>query len=134
MCTSERYSKIIVLISPGRVVIDGVMNQRFVRLGGVQEHRTVALKERVAAAAAVVIYYHDCWRDALFLTWEQFRCVSDRAVEHLCLTTHLILFVSTAVGYIVDLTLWLCSDSCHTCDVPGLQTTAYKSVIMLYYH
>ncbi len=110
-CSHVHVSKIIVLISPGRVVIDGVMNQRFVRLGGVQEHRTVALKERVAAAAAVVIYYHDCWRDALFLTWEQFRLLFRQAVEHLCLkTTHLILFVSTAVGYIVDLTLWLCSE------------------------
>lgn len=65
MCLSE----VIVLISRGRVVIDGKLIQRAVGLGGVQEHGAVALKERVAAVAvAVVIYDHDGWRDALFLT------------------------------------------------------------------
>lgn len=69
---SECFSEIIVLLSPGRVVIAGKMNQRFIGVGGVQEHGAVALKERVTAAAAavaaVVVYYHDCWRDARFLT------------------------------------------------------------------
>lgn len=115
MCMSECFSMIILLISPGRVVIDGIMNQRVVRLGRVQEHRTVALKERVAAAAAaVVIYYHDCWRDALFLTWEQLRFVFQTGLYTfkaplLCWglvfnhTADLDSLSSTAVGYIVDL-------------------------------
>ncbi len=34
----------------------------------------------------------------------------------------------------LKLTLWLCSVPVTLVGVPGLQTTAYKSLIMLYYH
>lgn len=118
-CMSECFSEIIVLVSAGRVVIAGIMKQWVVRLGGVQEHGAVALKDRVVVAAAavvaVVIYYHDCWRDACFLTWEHSLYFAFQTGSYtskapfvptglVFMRTYLILTVcsSTAVGYIVD--------------------------------
>lgn len=66
----ECFSEIVVVLRPGRIVIAGKMDQMKQRVVGVGEHGAVSLKERVTAAAAVavVVYYHDCWRDARFLT------------------------------------------------------------------
>lgn len=66
----ECFSEIIIVLRPGRVVIAGKVNQMKQRVVGVGEHGAVSLKESVTAAAAVavVVYYHDRWRDARFLT------------------------------------------------------------------
>ncbi len=56
-------------------------------------------------------------------------CCFPRACASLSLTEQT-LSTDISLGWKFDLTLWLCSDSCHTCDVPGQKWPDSKQLLI----